>query len=310
MRSDRGRSRRLPPGSPRLRDGFARPARGSSVRPPAARSRASAACARCDPRAVRAARRVLHVAARAPLRQRSRTPLRPCCYGPSALRYARKPTNPRVSSSVFLRFLAWAAFSPASKIRARAWSFDEGQRIDAAFLASRVPRAVRRAGLVRSPERRRAAGPRRGRRPAGLDRRPLWRHAGGAVPVGRRASAGRPLLVDALLAATGLDQALRALGYQRPRARKACPPRPAGCAASGPTELTIREHDWQLTPGHRDRPQDRLLPGPARQPPAIRANWPRGCSSAACSIAFATPAASPCAALAGLRRRARSRAPN
>ena len=31
------------------------------------------------------------------------------------------------------RFLAWAAFSPHSKIRARAWSFDEEQRIDAAF---------------------------------------------------------------------------------------------------------------------------------------------------------------------------------
>jgi 23S rRNA G2069 N7-methylase RlmK/C1962 C5-methylase RlmI len=46
-------------------------------------------------------------------------------------------------------FLAWAAFSPASKIRARAWSFDEGQRIDAAFLASACQRAVRaRAGSI------------------------------------------------------------------------------------------------------------------------------------------------------------------
>ncbi len=33
-------------------------------------------------------------------------------------------------------FLAWAAFSPASKIRARAWSFDESRRIDAAFLGA------------------------------------------------------------------------------------------------------------------------------------------------------------------------------
>ena len=31
------------------------------------------------------------------------------------------------------QFLAWAAFSPVSKIRARVWSFDESQRIDAAF---------------------------------------------------------------------------------------------------------------------------------------------------------------------------------
>lgn len=31
------------------------------------------------------------------------------------------------------QFLAWAAFSPSSKIRARVWSFDESQRIDAPF---------------------------------------------------------------------------------------------------------------------------------------------------------------------------------
>ena len=31
-------------------------------------------------------------------------------------------------------FLAWAAFSPTSRIRARVWSFDETQRIDAAFI--------------------------------------------------------------------------------------------------------------------------------------------------------------------------------
>src|SRR3954465_6841568 len=40
-------------------------------------------------------------------------------------------------------FLAWAAFSPQSKIRARAWSFDESQRIDAAFMASLCEKAVR-----------------------------------------------------------------------------------------------------------------------------------------------------------------------
>lgn len=39
-------------------------------------------------------------------------------------------------------FLAWAAFSPASKIRARVWSFDEKQRIDAAFLAALIANSV------------------------------------------------------------------------------------------------------------------------------------------------------------------------
>ena len=36
------------------------------------------------------------------------------------------------------KFLAWAAYSPQSKIRARVWTFDEAQRVDAAFLAGLV----------------------------------------------------------------------------------------------------------------------------------------------------------------------------
>jgi 23S rRNA (cytosine1962-C5)-methyltransferase len=40
------------------------------------------------------------------------------------------------------RFLAWAAYSPNSQIRLRAWSFDEHERIDAAFFARRIERAL------------------------------------------------------------------------------------------------------------------------------------------------------------------------
>ena len=40
------------------------------------------------------------------------------------------------------QFLAWGAFSPNSRIRVRAWSFDEGQRIDAAFLRDTLARAI------------------------------------------------------------------------------------------------------------------------------------------------------------------------
>ena len=40
------------------------------------------------------------------------------------------------------RFLAWAAYSPLSSIRLRAWSFDEGERIDAAFFERRIAAAV------------------------------------------------------------------------------------------------------------------------------------------------------------------------
>ena len=40
------------------------------------------------------------------------------------------------------RFLAWAAYSPLSSIRLRAWSFDESERIDAACFARRIGAAV------------------------------------------------------------------------------------------------------------------------------------------------------------------------
>ena len=40
------------------------------------------------------------------------------------------------------QFLAWAAFSPASRIRARVWSFDEAQRIDAPFFIAACARSI------------------------------------------------------------------------------------------------------------------------------------------------------------------------
>ena len=40
------------------------------------------------------------------------------------------------------RFLAWGAFSPASSIRVRAWSYTETERIDRAFFERRVAAAV------------------------------------------------------------------------------------------------------------------------------------------------------------------------
>src|SRR5256885_2311812 len=39
-------------------------------------------------------------------------------------------------------FLAWAAYSPSSRIRARVWSFEPEERIDADFFARRVARAL------------------------------------------------------------------------------------------------------------------------------------------------------------------------
>jgi len=51
------------------------------------------------------------------------------------------------------KFLAWAAYSPASQIRARIWSWEEGAVIDERFFANRLKHAVeRRKDLVREEE--------------------------------------------------------------------------------------------------------------------------------------------------------------
>ena len=39
------------------------------------------------------------------------------------------------------QFLAWAAYSPSSRIRARVWSFDEAQRIGAPFFIAACARS-------------------------------------------------------------------------------------------------------------------------------------------------------------------------
>ena len=45
--------------------------------------------------------------------------------------------------------LGWAAYSPASQIRARMWTFDESQQVDAEFVAAQVhAAAARRAALL------------------------------------------------------------------------------------------------------------------------------------------------------------------
>jgi 23S rRNA (cytosine1962-C5)-methyltransferase len=67
---------------------------------------------------------------------------------------ARVTGTPEAGSTVAVRaadggWLAWAAYSPASSIRARAWSFSEADRIDAAWLGARIRSAVAaRSGLA------------------------------------------------------------------------------------------------------------------------------------------------------------------
>jgi 23S rRNA (cytosine1962-C5)-methyltransferase len=141
-------------------------------------------------------------------------------------------------------FLAWAAFSPASKIRARVWSFDPDQRIDAAFLQALVGRAIRaRARFeVRSDGLRLIHGEADGLPGLIVDRY-------GDTLVAQFLSAGaerwKPQLADALLAETGLSRL-----YERSdasaRGLEGLPEATGWLRGDGPLQLQLQEHDWKL----------------------------------------------------------------
>ncbi|MBS0427984.1 MAG: class I SAM-dependent methyltransferase [Proteobacteria bacterium] len=143
------------------------------------------------------------------------------------------------------RFLAWAAYSPASKIRARAWSFDETQRIDAPFFIARCASAVGARALfgIESDGVRLVHGEADGLPGLIVDRY-------GDTLVAQFGSTGverwKGVLADALLQATGLTRL-----YERSdasgREREGLPPVTGWLRGERPTELAIREHGWQLT---------------------------------------------------------------
>ena len=142
------------------------------------------------------------------------------------------------------RFLAWAAFSPASKIRARAWSFDESQRIDAAFFNAATEAAIRaRARFdIQSDGLRLVHGESDGLPGLIVDRY-------GDTLVAQFLSSGaerwKEVMADALLAATGLSRL-----YERSdasgRALEGLPEVSGWLRGEGPVDLVLREHDWQL----------------------------------------------------------------
>jgi 23S rRNA (cytosine1962-C5)-methyltransferase len=142
------------------------------------------------------------------------------------------------------QFLAWAAFSPASKIRARVWSFDEAQRIDASFLIAACASAVRaRARFdINSDSLRLVHGESDGLPGLIVDRY-------GDTLVAQFLSSGaerwKDVLADALLAATGLSKL-----YERSdasgRALEGLPEVSGWLRGDGPVDLVLREHDWQL----------------------------------------------------------------
>jgi 23S rRNA (cytosine1962-C5)-methyltransferase len=150
------------------------------------------------------------------------------------------------------RFLAWAAYSPQSSIRLRAWSFDEKERIDAAFFARRIDAAVAmRARLaVASDGVRLVHGEADGLPGLVVDRY-------GDTLVAQFLAAGverwKPAIADALLAKTGAARL-----YERSdtsaRRREGLPAATGwlrgggdGDARAAPsTELAIGEHGWRF----------------------------------------------------------------
>ncbi len=152
------------------------------------------------------------------------------------------------------RFLAWAAYSPQSSIRLRAWSFDEAERIDAAFFERRIARAVAlRARLaVPSDGVRLVHGEADGLPGLIVDR------YGEATLVAQFLAAGverwKPAIADALLRVTGASRL-----YERSdasvRALEGLPEAAGWLRGDGPTVVQVAEHglryELDIAHGHK-----------------------------------------------------------
>ena len=143
------------------------------------------------------------------------------------------------------QFLGWAAFSPTSKIRARVWSFQEAQRIDASFFIARIAQAISARSLfdIKSDGVRLIHGESDGLPGLVVDRY-------GDTLVAQFSSCGtekwKPVIVEALLAQTGLTRL-----YERSdasvRTLEGLPEATGWLAGSGDTSIVITEHDWTLS---------------------------------------------------------------
>lgn len=142
------------------------------------------------------------------------------------------------------RFLAWAAYSPASKIRARAWSFSEQERIEPAFFRNRLAQAVALRQRLNPPSDgvRLLHGESDGIPGFVVDRY-------GDTLVAQFLSAGaerwKKVLADALIEVTGL-QRLYERSDANARALEGLPEVTGWLRGEGPTELTITESGWKF----------------------------------------------------------------
>jgi 23S rRNA (cytosine1962-C5)-methyltransferase len=143
------------------------------------------------------------------------------------------------------RFLAWAAYSPSSMIRVRAWSFDAAERIDAAFFERRIARALAlRARLpIASDGVRLIHGEADGLPGLIVDR---YADTLSAQFLSAGAERWKATIADLLVKATGLARL-----YERSdssvRKLEGLEPATGWLHGSGATELTIHEHGWKLT---------------------------------------------------------------
>ncbi len=142
------------------------------------------------------------------------------------------------------QFLAWGAFSPESRIRVRAWSFDETQRIDADFLRATLARAIAlrtRLG-IESDGVRLVHGESDGVPGLIVDRY-------GDTLVAQFTACGverhKAVIADALIELTGCPRL-----YERSdtssRKLEGLPEATGWLRGTGPTALVVREHGWQL----------------------------------------------------------------
>jgi len=142
------------------------------------------------------------------------------------------------------RFLAWGAISPASTIRVRAWSFDEAQRIDAAFFDARLRKAIALRGRLAIPSDgvRLVHGEADGLPGLIVDRYgDLLSVQFGAAGVER----WREPIADALCTITGMSRV-----YERSdassRGLEGLQVRTGWLRGDGATDLAITEHGWTL----------------------------------------------------------------
>ncbi len=143
------------------------------------------------------------------------------------------------------QFLAWAAFSPASRIKARVWSFDEGQHIDTVFIGGLIEKSIAARQLfdIQSDGMRLVHG-----ESDGLPGLIVDRYAD--TLVAQFTSCGterfKQDIADALLRSTGLTRL-----YERSdasvRSLEGLPEVTGWLRGEGPLDLQIREHDWQMS---------------------------------------------------------------